>query len=116
MKCLTRMYHDQGRDVIFYENAAQPQKRQHAAIMAVPLPYSLGETAPAFFKVRFHSQVDVLVFADKARHVGSYTLFRRRMDATQKAHRYSRTSPPRIWQGGIQTISGQRDALLSCMV
>src|SRR5215471_17006473 len=23
MKCLTRMYHDQGRDVIFYENAAQ---------------------------------------------------------------------------------------------
>jgi hypothetical protein len=52
------MYHDQGRDVIFYENAAQPQKRQHAAMMAVPLPYSLGETAPAFFKVGYHIQYD----------------------------------------------------------
>ncbi|PGH00483.1 hypothetical protein AJ80_09174 [Polytolypa hystricis UAMH7299] len=50
MKCLTRMYHDQGRDVIFYENAAEPHKRRHAAMEVVPLPYSLGETAPAFFK------------------------------------------------------------------
>ncbi|TVY39530.1 Pre-mRNA-splicing factor [Lachnellula occidentalis] len=50
MKCLTRMYHDQGRDVVFYENAATPQKKMHAAMQAVPLPYSLGETAPAFFK------------------------------------------------------------------
>jgi hypothetical protein len=50
MKCLTRMYHDQGRDVIFYENAAAPQRKLHAAMQAVPLPYSLGETAPAFFK------------------------------------------------------------------
>lgn len=50
MKCLTRMYHDQGRDVIFYENAAQPQRRQHAGMQVVPLPYSLGETCPAFFR------------------------------------------------------------------
>ncbi|WEW60724.1 Pre-mRNA-splicing factor cwf19 [Emydomyces testavorans] len=50
MKSLTRMYHDQGRDVIFYENAARPQKRRHASMEVVPLPYSLGETAPAFFK------------------------------------------------------------------
>lgn len=50
MKCLTRMYHDQGRDVIFYENAASPHRRPHAAMFAIPLPYSLGETAPAFFK------------------------------------------------------------------
>ncbi|KAJ9373644.1 hypothetical protein DTO282F9_8661 [Paecilomyces variotii] len=50
MKSLTRMYHDQGRDVIFYENAAQPQRKRHAAMEAVPLPYSLGETSPAFFK------------------------------------------------------------------
>lgn len=53
MKALTRMYHDQGRDVLFYENAAAPQKKRHAALQAVPLPYSLGETAPAFFKVRW---------------------------------------------------------------
>ncbi|KAL6717920.1 Pre-mRNA-splicing factor cwf19 [Lecanora helva] len=50
MKSLTRMYHDQGRDVIFYENAALPQKKKHAGMEVVPLPYSLGETAPAFFK------------------------------------------------------------------
>lgn len=50
MKSLTRMYHEQGRDVIFYENAAQPHRRRHAAMEVVPLPYSLGETAPAFFK------------------------------------------------------------------
>jgi len=50
MKSLTRMYHDQGRDVIFYENAAEPHRRRHAAMEAVPLPYSLGETSPAFFR------------------------------------------------------------------
>jgi hypothetical protein len=50
MKCMIRMYHDQGREVIFYENAAAPQRKKHAAMEAVPLPYSLGETAPAFFR------------------------------------------------------------------
>ncbi|POS87869.1 hypothetical protein EPUL_000351 [Erysiphe pulchra] len=50
MKCLTRMYHDQGRDVIFYENATAPQRRRHAAMQVVPLPYSLGKMARAFFK------------------------------------------------------------------
>lgn len=50
MKCLTRMYHDQGRDVMFYENAAAPQRRRHAAMQIVPLPYSLGKMARAFFK------------------------------------------------------------------
>lgn len=44
------MYHDQGRDVVFYENAAAPQRKKHAALQVVPLPYSLGETAPAFFR------------------------------------------------------------------
>ncbi|KAK3680572.1 CwfJ C-terminus 1-domain-containing protein-like protein [Podospora appendiculata] len=50
MKSLTRMYHEQGRDVLFYENAAVPQRRLHAALVAVPIPYELGETAPAFFR------------------------------------------------------------------
>ena len=44
------MYHDQGRDVIFYENAASLQRHKHAAMEVVPLPFELGETAPAFFK------------------------------------------------------------------
>ncbi|KAF2706901.1 cell cycle control protein cwf19 [Pleomassaria siparia CBS 279.74] len=50
MKSLTRMYHDQGRDVIFYENAATPGKKMHAAMNCVPIPFELGSTAPAFFR------------------------------------------------------------------
>ena len=44
------MYHDQKRSVIFYENAAVPHRKKHAAMEVVPLPYSLGETAPAYFR------------------------------------------------------------------
>ncbi|KAK4134443.1 hypothetical protein BT67DRAFT_294633 [Trichocladium antarcticum] len=50
MKSLTRLYHEQGRDVVFYENAAVPRRRRHAALVAVPIPYALGDTAPAFFR------------------------------------------------------------------
>ncbi|KAF2686447.1 hypothetical protein K458DRAFT_485724 [Lentithecium fluviatile CBS 122367] len=50
MKCLTRMYHAQGRDVLFYENAANPGRKLHAAMNAVPIPFELGETAPAYFR------------------------------------------------------------------
>jgi hypothetical protein len=50
MKSLTRMYHDQGRDVVFYENAAHPGRKGHAALNAVPIPFDLGDTAPAFFR------------------------------------------------------------------
>lgn len=50
MKCLTRMYHEQGREVVFYENAATPHKHPHAAMQVVPIPYEQGDTAPAFFK------------------------------------------------------------------
>ncbi|KAF8542706.1 CwfJ C-terminus 1-domain-containing protein-like protein [Trichophaea hybrida] len=50
MKSLTRMYASQNLNVIFYENAASPQRRKHAAIHAVPLPQDLGEVAPAYFK------------------------------------------------------------------
>ncbi|KAK8079013.1 Pre-mRNA-splicing factor cwf19 [Apiospora phragmitis] len=50
MKCLTRMYHEQGREVVFYENAATPHRHPHAALQAVPIPYEQGDTAPAFFR------------------------------------------------------------------
>ena len=53
MKSLTRFYHSRDRDVLFYENAAFPNRHPHAAMVAVPLPHSLGETAPAFFKEAF---------------------------------------------------------------
>jgi diadenosine tetraphosphate (Ap4A) HIT family hydrolase len=55
MKSLTRMYHDQGRDVVFYENAAAPHRHLHAAMVAVPIPYQEGATAPAYFKEAFLS-------------------------------------------------------------
>ena len=50
MKSLTRLYHDQGREVVFYENAAAPQRRMHAALVVVPIPYEMGDMAPAFFR------------------------------------------------------------------
>lgn len=50
MKSLTRLYHEQGREVVFYENAAAPQRHAHAALVAVPIPWDLGDTAPAFFR------------------------------------------------------------------
>jgi Protein similar to CwfJ C-terminus 2/Protein similar to CwfJ C-terminus 1 len=50
MKSLIRHYASQSRSVIFYENAAAPHRKRHAAIVAVPLPPELGETAPAYFK------------------------------------------------------------------
>ncbi|KAL7270518.1 Pre-mRNA-splicing factor cwf19 [Rhizina undulata] len=50
MKSLIRMYRSQDRDVIFYENAAAPQRRRHAAIVVVPVPLEAGELAPAYFK------------------------------------------------------------------
>ncbi|RVD84356.1 uncharacterized protein DFL_006108 [Arthrobotrys flagrans] len=55
MKCLIRMYHDRGQDVIFYENAAAPHRKRHAAIEAIPLPLEQGELAPAFFREAFLS-------------------------------------------------------------
>jgi hypothetical protein len=58
MKSLTRMYHDQGREVLFYENAAQPQRHLHAAMHAVAIPYEEGATAPAYFREAFLSTDD----------------------------------------------------------
>ncbi|OHE94473.1 hypothetical protein CORC01_10193 [Colletotrichum orchidophilum] len=58
MKSLTRMYHEKGQEVIFYENAAAPQRHLHAAMMAVPIPYEEGATAPAYFKEAFLTTED----------------------------------------------------------
>ena len=51
MKSLTRFYAAQDKSVIFYENAAfTASRRGHAALVAVPLPHHLADTAPAYFK------------------------------------------------------------------
>ncbi|QUC15765.1 uncharacterized protein UV8b_00006 [Ustilaginoidea virens] len=77
MKSLTRMYHDQGRAVVFYENAAFPARRLHAAMVAVPIPYADGALAPAYFSEAFLSADDewaqhrkVIDTAASARHMG----------------------------------------------
>lgn len=51
MKSLTRMYHERGIGVIFYENAAHMHSRKgHAALVAVPLPLEMSQKAPAYFR------------------------------------------------------------------
>ena len=51
MKSLTRLYHDRGQEVLFYENAAHhPPGARHAAMQAVPLSRDAAATAPAFFR------------------------------------------------------------------
>lgn len=51
MKSLTRFYAAQDKSVIFHENAAfAASRRGHAAMVAVPLPHHLADTAPAYFK------------------------------------------------------------------
>ncbi|KAM0286418.1 hypothetical protein ACHAQH_000844 [Verticillium albo-atrum] len=55
MKSLTRMYHEKGQEVIFYENAAAPHRHLHAAMIAVPIPYEEGAMVPAYFKEAFLS-------------------------------------------------------------
>lgn len=55
MKCLTRMYHEMNREVLFYENAAAPHQRKHATIEAVPIPPHLKSEAPGFFREAFTS-------------------------------------------------------------
>lgn len=55
MKSLTRFYHSRDSDVLFYENAAFPNRHPHAALVAIPLPAGALDTAPAFFKEAFLS-------------------------------------------------------------
>jgi Protein similar to CwfJ C-terminus 2/Protein similar to CwfJ C-terminus 1 len=50
MKSLTRMYAARKLGVLFYENAARPQRQQHAALIAVPMPTKDKDVAPGFFR------------------------------------------------------------------
>ncbi|KAF2154727.1 hypothetical protein K461DRAFT_275882 [Myriangium duriaei CBS 260.36] len=49
-KALTRFYQNLDKGVIFYENAAELGRKRHAAMVAVPLSWSLQDAAPGFFK------------------------------------------------------------------
>lgn len=49
-KSLIRFYQNMDKGVIFYENAAEPGRKRHAAMVAVPLNWGLTDGAPGFFK------------------------------------------------------------------
>lgn len=49
-KSLIRFYQSIDKGVIFYENAAEPGRKRHAAMVAVPLSWGLTDGAPGFFK------------------------------------------------------------------
>lgn len=89
MKSLTRMYHEQGREVLFYENAAAPHRHLHAAMVAVPIPYEEGATAPAYFKEAFLSadeewaQHRKIIDTDKASREGAGRMAFRRSIAKE---------------------------------
>ena len=51
MKSLTRHYSSTNHSVLFYENAAFPNRHPHAAMCAIPLPSTSDlDAAPAFFR------------------------------------------------------------------
>ena len=50
MKALTRMYASKKLGILFYENAARPEKQQHAMLTAVAAPQNDISSAPGFFR------------------------------------------------------------------
>lgn len=53
MKCLMRMFAEQGKGVIFYETVISLKRQLHSYIECVPLPWDKFEDAPGYFKVCF---------------------------------------------------------------
>lgn len=51
MKCLMRMFAEEDKGVLFYETVISLKKQQHSYIECVPVPWSLFEDIPAYFKV-----------------------------------------------------------------
>jgi hypothetical protein len=45
-----KMFHDQGKGVVFMETVINIRAHRHAVIEAIPLPYGDYEDAPAYFK------------------------------------------------------------------
>ncbi|KAI7901005.1 CwfJ C-terminus 1-domain-containing protein-like protein [Cokeromyces recurvatus] len=49
-KCLLKMFHEQGKGVIFMETVVNLRSQRHTVIEAIPIPYGIYEDAPAYFK------------------------------------------------------------------
>jgi hypothetical protein len=51
MKCLTRMFAEQNKGVIFFEQAEKFKKKRHCVIECIPIPADEFNLVPAYFKV-----------------------------------------------------------------
>ncbi|KZW01458.1 hypothetical protein EXIGLDRAFT_602781 [Exidia glandulosa HHB12029] len=50
MKCLMRMFAEEDKGVVFFETVISLKKQQHTFIECVPVPWSIFEDVPAYFK------------------------------------------------------------------
>jgi len=51
MKCLMRMFNEEGKGVVFYETVLNFKWQKHTYIECVPVLYDLFEQLPGYFKV-----------------------------------------------------------------
>jgi Protein similar to CwfJ C-terminus 1 len=51
MKCLMRMFAEADKGVVFFETVLSLSKQKHTFIECVPLPWSVYDDIPAYFKV-----------------------------------------------------------------
>jgi hypothetical protein len=51
MKCLMQMFAEADKGVVFFETVLSLSKQKHTFIECVPLPWSVYDDIPAYFKV-----------------------------------------------------------------
>lgn len=61
MKCLMRMYNEEGKGVVFFETVLNFKWQKHTWIDCVPVPYEVYDSLPGYFKVRRFSILEVLL-------------------------------------------------------
>lgn len=47
-----RMFHEQGKGVVFMELVKNFKQQRHTVIECIPIPYGTVEDAPMYFQVR----------------------------------------------------------------
>jgi hypothetical protein len=52
MKTLMQTFADEDKGVIFYETVISHKRQKHTFIEAVPVPWSIFDGCPAYFRVR----------------------------------------------------------------
>ncbi|CAM0136619.1 Pre-mRNA-splicing factor cwf19 [Umbelopsis sp. WA50703] len=57
-KCLIRMFHEQGKGVVFMELVKNMKYQRHTVIECIPIPYGVVEDAPMYFQEAIMSAGD----------------------------------------------------------